>query len=55
MPIYVTTITVQKLKFCIKDFFSIFDNISQKTADLATFTQEILNVKLHVLYKKCCF
>ena len=55
MPIYVTTITVQKMKFCIKDFFSVCDNTPQETADLATFTHEILNAKLHVLYKKCCF
>ena len=33
--------TVQKLKFSILDFFS-------KTADLVTFTEGILNRKLHI-------
>ena len=34
--------TTQKMKLSIRDFFS-------KTADLATFTEEILNGKLHFL------
>ena len=34
------------MKFSIKDFFSKF---LQKTADLVTFTEEILNGKLHFL------
>ena len=33
--------TAQKMKFSIKDFFS--------KADLVTFTEEILNAKLHFL------
>ena len=33
-----------KMKFSIKDFFS---NCDQETADLVTFTEEILNRKLH--------
>ena len=39
--------TAQKMKFPIKDFFSKCD---QKTADLVTFTEEILNGKLHFFY-----
>ena len=34
--------TSQKMKFSIKDFFSI-------SSDLVTFTEEILNGKLHFL------
>ena len=38
------------MKFSIKDFFSKCDQIPpQKTADLVTFTAEILNGKLHFL------
>ena len=36
------------MKFSIKDFFSKCKQI-QKTADLLTFTEEILNGKLHFL------
>ena len=36
-------VTAQKIKFSIKDFV--------ETADLVTFTEEILNGKLHFL---CC-
>ena len=36
--------TAQKMKFSIKDLFSKYD---QGTADLVTFTDEILNGKLH--------
>ena len=36
------------MKFSIKDFFSKCDQI-RSTADLVTFTGEILNGKLHVL------
>ena len=38
--------TFQKMKFSIKDFFSECD---QETADLVTFTKEILKGKLHFL------
>ena len=38
--------TAQKMKFSIKDFFSKCDQIP---ADLVTFTEEILNGKLHFL------
>ena len=38
--------TVQKMKFSIKDFIS-------KTADLVTFTERILNRKLHFLCNVC--
>ena len=37
--------TVQEMKFLIKDFCSKCD--LQETADLVTFTEEILNGKLH--------
>ena len=37
------TSTAQKMKFSIKDFFNKFP------ADLVTFTEEILNGKLHFL------
>ena len=40
------TNTAQKMKFSIKDFFSKCD---LETADLATFTEEIYNEKLHFL------
>ena len=40
--------TAQKNKFSIKSFFTKFEN-PQETADLVTFTQEILNGKLHFL------
>ena len=44
--------TAQKMKFSIKDLFSTRDQIrTQFPADLVTFTEEILNVKLHFL---CC-
>ena len=33
----------------IKDFFSKYDQIRKKLADLVTFTEEILNGKLHFL------
>ena len=39
--------TAQKMKFSIKDFFS--KCFPQETADLVTFTEEILNGKLHFL------
>ena len=39
--------TSQKMKFSIKDFFSECD---QETADLVTFTKEILKGKLLFLY-----
>ena len=38
--------TAQKLKFSIKDFFSKCEN-TQFPLDLVTFTEEILNGKLH--------
>ena len=41
--------TEQKLKFSIKYFFSRYDQI-RNFCDLVTFTEEILNGKLHFLY-----
>ena len=38
------------MKFSINDFFSKCDQIPQETADLVTFTEEILNGKLHFLH-----
>ena len=38
----------QKIKFSIKDFFTKCDQI-RMTADVVTFTEEILNKKLHFL------
>ena len=40
-------ITTQKVKFSIKDFFNKCDQI--RSADLVTFTEEILNAKHHFL------
>ena len=40
--------TAQKMKFSIQDFFSKCDQI-RRPADLVTFTEEILNGKLHFL------
>ena len=37
------------MKFFIKDFLSKCDQISRKRADFVTFTEEILNGKLHFL------
>ena len=34
------------MKFSIKDLFNKYDQIPQETADLLTFTEEILNEKL---------
>ena len=48
----ISVITAQKLKFSIKDFYSKCDQICsilQETAELATFTEEIVNGKLHFL------
>ena len=39
----------QKMKFSIKDFSSKCDQIRRKTANLVTFTEEILNEKPHSL------
>ena len=36
------------MKFFIKNFFSKYETL-QETADLVTFTEEILNGKLHFL------
>ena len=41
---YLRPYTAQKMKFSIKDFFSKCDQ-----ADLVTFTEEILDGKLHFL------
>ena len=38
--------TAQKMKFLINDFFSKYD---QESVDLGTFTEEIINGKLHFL------
>ena len=37
----------QKMKFSIRDFFSKCDQIRSFFPDLVTFTEEILNGKLH--------
>ena len=42
------TNTAQKMKFSINDVFSKWPN-PLETADLVTFTEEILNGKLHFL------
>ena len=42
------TATAQKMQFSIKGFFSKCDQI-RSTADLVTFTEEIVNGKLHFL------
>ena len=39
----------QKMKFLLKDFFSKNVTESKGTAGLITFTEEILNRKLHFL------
>ena len=41
------TFTAQKIKFSIKDS-SV--NVTKSTADLVTFTEEILNGKLYFLF-----
>ena len=41
------------MKFSIKDFFSKCDQI--RSADLVTFTEEILNGKIHFLYSAYYF
>ena len=43
------TCTAQKMKFCMKDFFSKCDQIRRKLRILVTLTEEILNGKLHFL------
>ena len=47
--------TVQRMKFSIKYFFSKCDQNLQFSADLFTFTEEILNGKLHFLLHCECF
>ena len=42
-------VTAQKMKFSIKDFLSKCDQVRSFYADLVTFTEEILNEKLHFL------
>ena len=46
-------ITAQKMKFSIKGFFSKCDQI-RRPGGFVTFTEEILNVKLHFLCIKLC-
>ena len=41
--------TAPKMKLSIKDFFSKCDQIRKNTADLVTFTEEIVNGELHFL------
>ena len=43
------SITAQKTKLSIEDFCSKCERIRKNTADLVTFTEEILNEKLHFL------
>ena len=45
--------TAQKIKFCIKHFFSKCDQIRRKL-DLVTFTEEMLNAKLHFFVQWSC-
>ena len=45
--------TTHKMKFFIKNFFSKCWSKLQETADLVTFTEEILNGKLHFLCSVC--
>ena len=47
----ITTVTAQKIKYFIKDFFGKCDQINrdQETADLVTYTEESLHEKLHFL------
>ena len=45
---YFIYVTIQKMKFSIKDFFSKCDQICRKLR-MATFTEENLNRKLHFL------
>ena len=47
--LYTQIFTAQKMKFSMKGFFSKFDQIRRFPADLVTFTEEILNVKLHFM------
>ena len=42
-------ITLQKMKFSIKDFFSKCDQIRRFPADLVTFNEETLHGKPHFL------
>ena len=44
----IRSVTSQKMKFFLKDFFSKCDQI-RSNADSVTFTEEILNGKLHFL------
>ena len=45
--------TTHKMKFFIKNIFSKCWSKLQETADLVTFTEEILNGKLHFLCSVC--
>ena len=45
--LYIHKTIGQKMKFSIKEFLSMWPN-PQETADLVTFTEEILNEKLHI-------
>ena len=42
-----TTNIAQKIKFSMKNFFSKWDQIRKKIADLVTFTEDMLKGKLH--------
>ena len=44
--IFISSVTAQKMKFSIKDFFSKYDQIR---CGFGQFTEEILNGKLHFL------
>ena len=48
-----SSVTAQKMKFYIKDFFSKWDQIRSFLGDLVTFIEEILNGKLHILCSEC--
>ena len=57
-PLVATVVTAKKMKFSIKDFFSIRDQIR---TDLVTFAEKILNGKLYFyavctdIYRSCIF
>ena len=41
------------MKFSIKDFYGKYDQNRSFTADLITFTEEILDAKLHFMCGEC--
>ena len=49
-PVRLSPVLYKRMKFPIKEFFTKYDQICNKTVDLVTFTEEILNGELHVLW-----